>query len=87
MITTFLVFLGAAAVFGSAIMLLWLAEAPEGYEDIDGYHFGPEPEICGPTLLASPVSEYRDDVPNVGFAETQAERHGACVTWSSVGLR
>jgi hypothetical protein len=87
MITTLLVLLGAAAVFSAAIMLLCLAEAPEGYEDIDGYHFGPEQEIRGHALLASPVSEYRDDVPNAGFVETQAERHGARVTWSSVGLR
>ncbi len=43
MITALLVTIGAIMVVGSAIMLLGLAEAPEGYEDGEGFHFGPEP--------------------------------------------
>jgi len=87
MITALLVIIGAAMVLGSAIMLLGLAEAPEGWEDEDGFHFGPEPKIANNILLASPVSEYGDDALNAGFVETQAQRHSARIAWPSVGLR
>jgi hypothetical protein len=87
MITALLIIAGSGMVFASAIMLMCLAEAPEGYEDGDGYHFGPEPSIRDHALLASPVSEYCDDAQDAGLAETQTERHGARVAWSSLGLR
>jgi hypothetical protein len=74
-------------VLGSSIMLLGLAEAPEGWEDGEGFHLGPEPEVASHALLASPVTEYGDDALNAGFAETQAQRHSARIAWPSVGLR
>jgi hypothetical protein len=87
MITALLIIVGATLVIGSAIMLLSLAEAPDAYEDVAGFHFGAEPEIGENVLLASPVTEYRDDVLDAGFAETQTKRDGACAEWPSLGLR
>ena len=87
MIAALLIIIGAAMVLGSGIMLLGLAEAPEGWEDKDGLHLGSEPEIASHALLAFPLTEYRDDALDAGFAETQAQRHSARIAWPSVGLR
>ena len=82
-----LVIIGVALVLGVAVVLLDFAEVPEGYEDVHGFHLGPEPEISGIAVLASPLSESGDDGANAALAETEAERHGARTTWSPVGLR
>jgi hypothetical protein len=87
MITALLIVIGAVLVLGSGIMLLGLAEAPEGWEDEDGFHLGPEPALCRCAVLASPLTEYRDDVRNAGFAETQAQCHCAGVAWPPMDLR
>ena len=87
MITALLIIVGAMLVLGSGIMLLGLAEAPEGWEDEDGFHLGQEPALSRCAVLASPLTEYRDDVRNVRFAETQAQCHCAGVAWPPMDLR
>ncbi len=74
-------------VLGSGIMLLGLADAPEAYEDGEGFHFGQEPVIGAHALLASPLTECRDDGAHAAYAQTQGQRHGALASWPSVGIR
>ncbi len=61
MITFFLIVVGAALVFGSGVILLSLADAPEGWEDGNGFHLGTEPVKAGRDFLASPPAGCRDD--------------------------
>lgn len=87
MITALLVVVGVAMVLGSGIMLLGLVDAPEAYEDGEGFHLGPEPMIGARVLLASPLTECRDDAAHAAFAQTQGQHHGALPSWPSVGVR
>ena len=87
MSTVILVIFGVAVVLGAAVMLLDLADAPEGYEDGQGFHLGREPEIRGALLLASPLSESRDDAADAAYATTQAQCPGARIAWASLDLR
>ena len=43
MILALLIIVGAVLVLSSSIMLMGIAEAPEGWEDEAGFHIGPEP--------------------------------------------
>jgi hypothetical protein len=87
MITALLVIVGVAMVLGSAIMLMGLVDAPEAYEDSEGFHLGQEPAISAHALLASPLTECHNDVAHAAFAQTQGQRHGALAAWPSVGIR
>ena len=87
MITALLVILGVALVLGSGITLLSLVDAPEGYEDGSGFHTGRVPAFGANALLASPLTECRNDVANAAFAQTEAQHHGSLAPWASMGLR